>query len=111
MALVNVQTMPVKATPYRHQREAYRFVCGLFDLVGEKQSSGATLLVEMGTGKTITTAMSERMVRSVTPSSLARRPIVSCPLLSKIRMISALRSIALTVDHLLSARFMITALF
>ncbi|MCL2513614.1 MAG: hypothetical protein FWF08_06905 [Oscillospiraceae bacterium] len=46
--------MPIRAAPYQHQREAYRFTCGLFGMDGEMQSRGAALLMEMGTGKTIT---------------------------------------------------------
>ncbi len=48
--------MPVRATPYRHQKEAYRFVNHLFGLTGDPQASlGAALLMEMGCGKTLTT--------------------------------------------------------
>ncbi len=46
--------MPVKAKPYRHQQEAFDFVCKLFGLTdGQQRSSGAALLMEMGTGKTL----------------------------------------------------------
>ena len=46
--------MPVKAKPYRHQQEAFDFVCRLFGLTdGQQRSSGAALLMEMGTGKTL----------------------------------------------------------
>ena len=53
--------MPVKVTPYRHQQEAFDFVCRSFGLLPEPEagppatkSSGCALLMEMGTGKTIT---------------------------------------------------------
>jgi SNF2 family DNA or RNA helicase len=47
--------LPIRAVPYRHQRDAFAFVCGLFGLYGGTvQSQGAALLMEMGTGKTIT---------------------------------------------------------
>ena len=47
--------MPVRATPYRHQKEAFQFVCGLFGLAQEEvthispiwRSCGAALLMEM----------------------------------------------------------------
>ena len=45
--------MPIKATPYRHQVEAFNFVCGLFGLAegGDDENSirsrGAGLLMEM----------------------------------------------------------------
>lgn len=47
--------MPIKATPYRHQIEAFNFVCGLFGLLpggGDvphsiKTSPGCALLMEM----------------------------------------------------------------
>ena len=46
--------MPVKAKPYRHQQDAFDFVCRLFGLTdGQKRSNGAALLMEMGTGKTL----------------------------------------------------------
>lgn len=54
--------MPVKAVPYRHQQEAFGFVCRAFGLLPEPgdmppatKSSGCALLMEMGTGKTLTT--------------------------------------------------------
>ncbi len=52
----NRPALPIKATPYRHQIEAYRFACGLFGLLpgGGNESGGCALLMEMGTGKTIT---------------------------------------------------------
>jgi len=46
--------LPVRATPYNHQCEAYRFTCDLFGMNGAVRSGGAALLMEMGTGKTIT---------------------------------------------------------
>ncbi|XBX04223.1 DEAD/DEAH box helicase [Enterocloster clostridioformis] len=48
--------MPIHAVPYQHQREAFEFVMELFGLLPSKRrSSGAALLMEMGTGKTLTT--------------------------------------------------------
>ena len=49
--------MPVKAHPYDHQRRAYKFACRLFGLTGRNPppSRGVALLMEMGTGKTLTT--------------------------------------------------------
>jgi hypothetical protein len=41
--------MPIRAAPYRHQREAYAFALQKMDAGG-----GAALLMEMGTGKTLT---------------------------------------------------------
>ncbi len=47
--------MPIKATPYRHQQEAFDFVCWQFGLTdGTLRSRGAALLMEMGTGKSLT---------------------------------------------------------
>ena len=50
--------MPIRATPYRHQIEAFNFVCGLFGLLpggGDalhsiKTSLGCALLMEMPVG-------------------------------------------------------------
>ena len=46
--------MPLKVNPYQHQRDAFEFACRMFGLVGEVVSRGTALLMEMGTGKTIT---------------------------------------------------------
>jgi len=51
---MNKQSLPVRATPYRHQQEAFKLACRLFGLDGAEKSRGAALLMEMGTGKTIT---------------------------------------------------------
>ena len=49
--------MPVKAHPYDHQQRAYEFACRQFGLTGcnPPPSRGVALLMEMGTGKTLTT--------------------------------------------------------
>ena len=47
--------MPIRAAPYQHQRAAFEFVGRLFGLHDDPpKSTGAALLMEMGTGKTIT---------------------------------------------------------
>ena len=43
--------LPIRATPYEHQREAFAFANRLFS---SNTGGGAALLMEMGTGKTIT---------------------------------------------------------
>lgn len=60
--IVPVLSMPIKTVAYRHQTEAFNFVCGMFGLVPEgggvefpARSAGCALLMEMGTGKTLTT--------------------------------------------------------
>lgn len=46
---------PLKVTPYAHQLEGYNLACMSMGIIGEgKQSPGFALLMEMGTGKTIT---------------------------------------------------------
>ena len=53
--------MPIRAHPYEHQRQAVEFACKLFGLNkgGDNppsiQSRGCALLMEMGTGKSLTT--------------------------------------------------------
>lgn len=48
--------MPIKVKPYKHQIDAFDFVCGLFGVPSSQiMSQGAALLMEMGTGKTLTT--------------------------------------------------------
>lgn len=47
--------MPVKARPYAHQYQAFDFACEKFGLLPSKShSNGVALLMEMGTGKTMT---------------------------------------------------------
>ncbi len=47
--------MPVRARPYYHQNRAFDFACRKFGLLqGDDFSPGVALLMEMGTGKTIT---------------------------------------------------------
>ncbi len=47
--------MPVKVIPYDHQRKAFHFACQKFGLLpGSDFSPGVALLMEMGTGKTVT---------------------------------------------------------
>jgi SNF2 family DNA or RNA helicase len=52
-----INWMPIKAHPYDHQRRAYDLTCCLFGLTGRASpiSRGVALLMEMGTGKTLTT--------------------------------------------------------
>ena len=46
--------MPIKATPYDHQKKAFAFACDKFGVFDNRlKSRGAALLMEMGTGKTI----------------------------------------------------------
>lgn len=52
---VSTIPMPVKAKPYAHQNKAFDFACEKFGLIpGGVFSRGVALLMEMGTGKTIT---------------------------------------------------------
>ena len=45
-------TLPVKVAPFDHQRKAFEFVLWLFGMVdGTVRSTGAALLMQMGTGK------------------------------------------------------------
>ena len=47
--------MPIKVKPYEHQYSAFKFACEKFGLLpGSSQSKGVALLMEMGTGKTLT---------------------------------------------------------
>jgi len=46
------QSMPIRAAPYKHQREAFDFACRLFGLTGGGDvvliSRGCAYLMEMG---------------------------------------------------------------
>lgn len=52
-----INRMPIKAHPYEHQRQAFEFACRMFGLTGHDPptSRGVALLMEMGTGKSLTT--------------------------------------------------------
>ena len=70
--------MPIHAVPYRHQREAFEFVMELFGLLHSKRrSSGAALLMEMGTGKTLTTI---GITGALSNAGRIRRVLVVAPL-------------------------------
>lgn len=71
--------MPIKAAPYRHQISAFNFVCGKFGLIPSvgMPSPGAALLMEMGTGKTIT---SIAVAGALYQAGKIRRILVVAPL-------------------------------
>lgn len=71
--------MPVKVTPYHHQMEAFVFACRLFGILpGDGlQSGGCALLMEMGTGKTIT---SIAIAGKLAEAGKIRRVLVVAPL-------------------------------
>lgn len=47
--------MPIKATPYQHQIAAFAYVCNQFGIFDNRlKSRGTALLMEMGTGKSLT---------------------------------------------------------
>lgn len=55
MAVIRDTTMPITVPPYDHQQKGYEFTLGLFGLLPSKlHSNGAALLMEMGTGKSLT---------------------------------------------------------
>ncbi len=46
--------MPIKGTPYKHQRDAFEFACNKFGLTdGIIKSRGVALLLQMGCGKSL----------------------------------------------------------
>ena len=70
--------MPVKSAPFAHQQRAYDFVCNLFGLTGfEEKSSGACLLMEMGTGKSF---VGIAVAGILSYFSLIERVLIVCPL-------------------------------
>lgn len=76
---MTVPSLPIRATPYRHQIEAYCYACGLFGLPpgGTMQSRGCALLMEMGTGKTIT---SIAITGALSNAGRIRRVLIVAPL-------------------------------
>ena len=74
----NLIKMPIKVKPYKHQRNAFDFVCGLFGLTSfEEISSGAALLMEMGTGKSL---VGVAVAGILSRFSMIDRVLVVCPL-------------------------------
>lgn len=70
--------MPIHAVPYQHQREAFDFVMRLFGVLPSKRRShGAALLMEMGTGKTLTTI---GITGALSNAGRIRRVLVVAPL-------------------------------
>lgn len=76
------ERIPVKAQLYRHQADAFHFVMKLFGAASEDghepaTSSGAALLMEMGTGKTIT---SIAIAGAMHQAGKVRRVLIVAPL-------------------------------
>lgn len=69
--------MPIRAEPYRHQVEAFRFACKMFGLQGEPISKGAALLMEMGLGKSL---VSIAAAGALYQAGKIRRMLVVAPL-------------------------------
>lgn len=74
----NTLPMPVKVKPYAHQQNAFDFVCGLFGLTTfEETSSGAALLMEMGSGKSL---VGLAVAGILSRFGLIDRVLIVCPL-------------------------------
>jgi len=70
--------MPVKVRPYAHQQAGYDFACRIFGLYdGRIRSHGVAFLMEMGTGKTLT---SIGVSGALYQFGLVNRILVACPL-------------------------------
>ena len=71
--------MPIKAKPYRHQMEAFHFACGLFGILpgSRRESGGCALLMEMGTGKSLTAVA---ITGALANAGCIRRVLVVAPL-------------------------------
>lgn len=70
--------MPVKVKPFAHQQKAFDFVCDLFGLTSyEEKSSGAALLMEMGTGKSL---VGVSIAGILSRFFLIERVLIVCPL-------------------------------
>ena len=70
--------MPIRAEPYKHQRDAFALACRLFALNSDNPlSQGTAFLMEMGTGKTIT---SIAVTGALYLSGRIRRVLIVAPL-------------------------------
>lgn len=74
-----VLPVPIRAIPYQHQIEAFNFARGLFGLIpgSRKESGGCALLMEMGTGKSLT---SIAITGALAEAGCIRRVLVVAPL-------------------------------
>lgn len=64
--------MPIKAKPYKHQKEAFEFVMNKFE-----KSGGTALLVEMGLGKSL---ISIAVAGALYKAEKIRKLLIVCPL-------------------------------
>ena len=71
--------MPIRAKPYRHQMEAFHFACGLFGILpgSRRESGGCALLMEMGTGKSLTAVA---ITGALANAGYIRRVLIVAPL-------------------------------
>jgi SNF2 family DNA or RNA helicase len=70
--------MPIRAAPYAHQEKAFHFACELCGLQPcERASQGIALLMEMGTGKSLTAIA---ITGALHLAGKARRALVVAPL-------------------------------
>ncbi len=77
-SILETLPMPIKVTPYEHQKQAYAFACRKFGLMGNARTSdGVALLMEMGCGKTIT---SVGITGALFKTGHVDRVLVVCPL-------------------------------
>ena len=74
----NTLAMPIKAKPYKHQVDAFNYVCELFGLTTyEEASNGAALLMEMGCGKSL---VGLAIAGILSRFCLIERVLIVCPL-------------------------------
>lgn len=74
----NALRMPVKARPDYHQSQAFDFACERFGLtIPYLSSNGVALLMEMGTGKSITSA---GITGALYQSGKVNRVLIVCPI-------------------------------
>lgn len=77
-SILETLPMPIKVTPYEHQKQAYAFASRKFGLMGNARTSdGVALLMEMGCGKTIT---SVGITGALYKTGHVDRVLVVCPL-------------------------------
>ena len=71
--------MPIKAAPYRHQIDAFNFVCGKFGLIPASgmASSGAALLMEMGARVIIVTGCINVLISRVSETFIKNKSCIT----------------------------------
>ena len=72
-----ISILPIRVTPYQHQVDGFQFACGMLGLNTGLSGGGIAFLMEMGTGKTLT---SIAVIGALVRAGKVRRVLIVAPL-------------------------------